>query len=39
MKQKNLSIELLKFIALFVIANSHMDLLYGKYDISQQVVQ
>lgn len=32
-KEKNLSIELLKFIALFIIANSHMDILYGKYSI------
>lgn len=31
MKERNLSIELLKFIALFIIANSHMELLYGKY--------
>lgn len=30
-KEKNLSIELLKFIALFIIANSHMELLYGEY--------
>ena len=33
MKSKNLSIELLKFIALFLIANSHMDILYGKYSL------
>lgn len=33
MKEKNLSIELLKFIALFIIANSHMELLYGEYSI------
>lgn len=32
-KEKNLSIELLKFIALFIIANSHMGILYGKYSI------
>ena len=33
MKEKNLSIELIKFIALFIIANSHMELLYGEYSI------
>lgn len=32
MKEKNLSIELLKFIAVFLVANSHMGLLYGKFN-------
>ena len=31
MDKKNISIEVLKFIALFLIANSHMDVLYGEY--------
>lgn len=31
MKEKNLSIEFIKFIALFIIANSHMEILYGKF--------
>ena len=30
---KNLSIEFLKFIALFLITNSHMDALYARYDV------
>ncbi len=30
---KNLSIELLKFIAIFLILNSHFDVLYGNYSI------
>ena len=30
-KEKNLSIELLKFFAVLIVANSHMDILYGKY--------
>lgn len=31
MKDKDLSIEFLKFIAVFLVANSHMGLLYGKF--------
>ena len=31
MNKKNLSIELLKFIAVILVVNSHMDSLYGKY--------
>lgn len=31
MKEKNLSIELLKFFAVMLVFNSHMDALYGKY--------
>ncbi|UKK50375.1 hypothetical protein L6472_10120 [Prevotella sp. E13-17] len=30
-KERNLSIELLKFIAVIIVANSHMELLYGDY--------
>lgn len=30
-KERNLSIELLKFIAVIIVANSHMELLYGNY--------
>ena len=32
MKEKNLSIELLKFVAVIIVMNGHMDVLYGKYD-------
>lgn len=32
MKEKNLSIELLKFMAVIIVMNGHMDVLYGKYD-------
>ena len=31
MKERNLSIELFKFIAVVLVINSHMELLYGKY--------
>lgn len=31
MKERNLSIELLKFIAVVLVMNSHMEMLYGKY--------
>lgn len=31
MKQRDISIDILKFIAALVITNSHMELLYGKY--------
>ena len=31
MREKNLSLELAKFIAVIIVANSHMDVLYGKY--------
>ena len=31
MKQRDKSIDLLKFIAVLAITNSHMDILYGKY--------
>lgn len=31
MKQRDISIDILKFIAVLAITNSHMDLLYGKY--------
>lgn len=31
-REKNLSIELLKFLAVIIVANSHMEPLYGKYD-------
>ena len=31
MKERNLSIELFKFIAVVLVLNSHMELLYGKY--------
>ena len=31
MKEKNLSIELLKFMAVIIVMNGHMDVLYGKY--------
>ena len=30
-KERNLSIELLKFIAVIVVINSHCDIMYGKY--------
>lgn len=30
-KERNLSIELLKFIAVIVVINSHSDIMYGKY--------
>lgn len=31
MKEKNLSIEFLKFVAVFLVANSHMGMLYGRF--------
>lgn len=31
MKSKKMSIEAMKFIAVFLVANSHMGLMYGKY--------
>lgn len=31
MRERNLNIELLKFLAVVLVANSHMGLLYGKY--------
>lgn len=31
MKQRDISIDILKFIAALAITNSHMELLYGKY--------
>ena len=31
MKERNLSIELFKFLAVVLVINSHMELLYGKY--------
>lgn len=31
MKQRDISIDILKFMAVLVITNSHMELLYGKY--------
>lgn len=33
MKERNISIDILKCIAVFAITNSHMELLYGKYSI------
>lgn len=32
MKERNISIDILKFLAAILITNSHMDLLYAKYD-------
>lgn len=31
MKQRDISIDILKFMAVLTITNSHMDILYGKY--------
>ena len=31
MRQRDISIDIMKFIAVFAITNSHMELLYGKY--------
>ena len=31
MKERNISIDILKFLAAILITNSHMDLLYAKY--------
>lgn len=33
MKERDISIDILKFIAAIVITNSHMELLYGKYSM------
>lgn len=33
MKERNISIDILKFLAVLLITNSHMELLYGKYCI------
>lgn len=33
MKERDISIDILKFIAALLITNSHMGLLYGKYDM------
>lgn len=33
MKERNISIDILKFFAALLITNSHMELLYGKYSI------
>ena len=33
MEQRDLSIDILKFIAVIAITNSHMELLYGKYSV------
>ena len=32
MKERNIGIDILKFLAVLLITNSHMELLYGKYD-------
>ena len=32
-KQRDISIDILKFFAVLLITNSHMGLLYGKYSI------
>lgn len=31
MKQRDVSIDMMKFFAVLAITNSHMELLYGKY--------
>ena len=33
MKYRDISIDILKFVAVLLITNSHMDLLYGKYSV------
>ena len=33
MKQRDVSIDILKFFAALIITNSHMGLLYGKYSM------
>ena len=33
MKERNVSIDILKCLAAILITNSHMDMLYGKYDV------
>lgn len=32
-KQRDISIDILKFFAVLLITNSHMELLYGKYSM------
>ena len=32
-RERNLSIDMLKFLAVFLITNSHMDKLYGEYSM------
>ena len=32
-KQRNLSIDILKVIAVFMVLNSHMEICYGKYGV------
>lgn len=32
MKQRDISIDILKFLAVLAITNSHMELLYGDYN-------
>ena len=36
MKQRNVSIDILKFFAALIITNSHMELLYGDYKRKHQ---
>lgn len=36
MKQRNVSIGILKFFAALIITNSHMELLYGDYKRKHQ---
>ena len=33
MKERNIGIDILKFLAVLLITNSHMELLYGKYSV------
>lgn len=33
MKYRDISIDILKFVAVLLITNSHMGLLYGKYSV------
>lgn len=33
MKDRNIGIDILKFLAVLLITNSHMELLYGKYSV------
>ena len=33
MKQRDISIDILKFFAALIITNSHMELLYGDYKV------
>lgn len=33
MRQRDISIDILKFLAVLAIANSHMGVLYGKYSV------